>query len=242
VSTLTLFGQFFDAVAFNGNVSAWNTGSVQFMYYTFGGALAFQGGDLTAWDTSKVEDMGGIFNNAQAFNGNISTWDVSKVNFFEKAFAQCAKFDGDLSAWDVSSAIEMLSMFADTPLFSSQLTEWQTGKVEALDGMVRPFCTTKGSLLLFVPDVCRFRPNTQFRNATAFNSDISTWNMSSLMVGRNIFDGAYLFNHSLCAWGNTMPEQADVTGMFANSSCPEWGNPMFNDTVPGPFCHACTET
>jgi Mycoplasma protein of unknown function, DUF285 len=76
-------------------------------------------------------------------------------------------------------------------------------------------------------------------NAKKFNSDISKWDMSSLKEGRRIFDGAAIFNYSMCAWGETMPKNADVSGMFNWTSCPTLENPILNISVPGPFCHVC---
>jgi hypothetical protein len=63
--------------------------------------------------------------------------------------------------------------------------------------------------------------------------------MSSLKDGQRIFDGAALFNYSMCAWGETIPKYAEVGDMFSWTSCPKFDNPILGISVPGPFCHVC---
>ena len=37
-------------------------------------------GDLSRWDTSSVNDMYGMFINATSFNGDLSHWDTGKLH------------------------------------------------------------------------------------------------------------------------------------------------------------------
>ena len=95
-------GMFFRAVAFNQDVSDWNTGAVTNMIYMFRDAEAFNNGDpgnnganpLDWADTSKVEV-------ATAFNQDLQTWVVpggmSCTNFATGATAWLGQYDGSIA-------------------------------------------------------------------------------------------------------------------------------------------------
>ena len=73
---------------------------------------------------------------------------------------------------------------------------------------------------------------------SGFNSDISKWDVSSVINMERMLYGATSFNQDLCAWGDKFPyDNAD--GIFAESGC------NFRDTPQlvqrGPFCASnCT--
>ena len=49
-------GMFYNAAAFNGDLSGWDVRNVTDMRYMFSGAAAFNG-DLSGWDVRNVTDM-----------------------------------------------------------------------------------------------------------------------------------------------------------------------------------------
>jgi surface protein len=67
------------ALAFNGDISGWNTSGVSYMDNMFQGALAFNG-DISGWDTSGVIYMYNMFQGATAFNQDIGRWNLSNIS------------------------------------------------------------------------------------------------------------------------------------------------------------------
>ena len=57
-------------------MSEWDTSSVTNMSVMFYEASAFNA-DISGWDTSSVTDMRYMFDYAKAFNADISEWDTS---------------------------------------------------------------------------------------------------------------------------------------------------------------------
>jgi hypothetical protein len=69
---------FWYGVAFNQNISGWNTSGATNMDYMFNGAVRFNQ-NIGAWNTGNVTSMINTFLNASAFNQNLRGWDVSNV-------------------------------------------------------------------------------------------------------------------------------------------------------------------
>ena len=62
----------------------------------FNNAEAFNG-DLSSWDTSKVTDMSAMFYGADAFNRNLFSWDVSNVRLAQSFAERAQSFKDDAS-------------------------------------------------------------------------------------------------------------------------------------------------
>jgi hypothetical protein len=57
---------------------------------------------------------------------------------------------------------------------------------------------------------------------------------------RQMFFEASRDNQSLCAWGELLPLDANVSSMFSATSCVDMDDPMLeNDRWSGPLCHSC---
>ena len=151
-----MYSMFYNARAFNGNISGWDVSGVTNMGAMFDSARAFNG-NISGWDVSEVTDMEYMFDSASAFNGNISGWNVSKVTNMGYMFADAVAFNGNISGWDVSGVTDMVTdmntMFFGSN-FNQPLNDWNISGVT---------------------DMSRCSPTP-----TSFNGNISGWNVSSV--------------------------------------------------------------
>ena len=90
-----MFGMFFAASSFNGDLSKWDVSRVYNMYVMFASASSFNG-DLSKWDVSRVTNMKGMFSYASSFNSDISKWDVRMVSNMEEIFLGALSFNHTL--------------------------------------------------------------------------------------------------------------------------------------------------
>ena len=106
---------------FNGDISCWNTGSLETMSNMFSVNKYFNG-DLSKWNTGKVYDMSSLFY-MSVFDGDISGWDVRKTKFMQCMFYRNRRFNADISGWKPESAENMAGMFADG-VFNVDIGKW----------------------------------------------------------------------------------------------------------------------
>jgi surface protein len=91
-------------------------------------ATAFNA-DISGWDVSQVTSMNGMFQNATSFNADISGWNVGKVTDMSYMFASATSFNADISGWNVGKVTNMNYMFYDATAFTRNLIKWDVGKV-----------------------------------------------------------------------------------------------------------------
>lgn len=119
-----MYGTFYIAVAFDQNLTSWNTSSVTNMYGTFAAATSFRGIGVENWDTSQVQYMHGMFYDAIEFNADLSRWDVSKVEDMSNMFNGARKFNSPLSLWNISSLSFLYGLFTRAESFNQDLCAW----------------------------------------------------------------------------------------------------------------------
>lgn len=118
-----------------------------------------------------------------------------------------------LQSWDTSNVRFMDKMFDDAVSLQADLGNFQTSKVITMRRMF---------------------------HGTQFASDISHWNVSSLVDASQFLNGAVLFDHSLCTWGPQLDPSVNVFEMFKGTQCPLAAtDPRFSLHPPGPFCYDC---
>lgn len=154
--------------------------------------------DLSAWETSKVTNMAYMLSDVRNFNSDISGWDVSKVKSFSYLFNNHNLFNYDISGWDVSSGVYFNYTFSGTKLFNQPLNSWNISNAKALTGM---FFATKAfdqPLDNWGVDSDQMNLDYMFSYSTAFNSNISTWNVRRA-IG-DMFEQARSFNQPIGNW------------------------------------------
>jgi surface protein len=107
---------FYYALAFNSDITSWNTSSVTNMNYMFSNASSFNQNinynSITgSWNTSSVIDMSYMFQNATLFNKPIVDWNVSSVVDMRYMFNSATQFKQDLSNWNPKACYDMTDMF-----------------------------------------------------------------------------------------------------------------------------------
>ena len=166
------------AVATTDNTT-WGLPGVESFVSAFEGAVL-----LTSVPTdvpSSVRNMTNMFRTASTFNQDISGWDVSLVTNMGGMFNSAALFNQDISSWNVSSVTNMSSMFANN-------TGFNNGAIGNVGG--KPLTWTTGTGTSLVQTMLEM-----FESASAFNQDISSWNVSNVTDMSTMFKQATLFNN-----------------------------------------------
>ena len=100
-----------------------------------------------------------MFINATDFNGDISSWNVGNVTYMYAMFQGASSFNGNIGSWDTSKVISMSYMFQSASAFnnggSSSIANWDVSS-------------------LITGGLGYGGMRSMFRNASAFNQNLST--------------------------------------------------------------------
>jgi surface protein len=76
-----------------------------------------------------------------------------------------------------------------------------------------------------------------FLDATSYNQPMAAWNISKVTDFTSMLQGASLYNQSLCVWMDLMYVNAEVTDLFSGTSCPSEESPTL---ATWPVMSLCT--
>ncbi len=198
--------------ASNMNISAVDTLNLEgttSLYSCFRDCSIMNSPNLIGWDTSNVTSMNSMFVRTTNFNQNIGGWNVSKVTNMSATFYEATSFNNggsnSIQNWSAPLCTNFNNMFRDTTSFNQPLTN---------------LVDTSGVI------ECTFI--NMFYLASAFNQDISGWNVSKATNMLNMFALATAFNNggsnSIQNW--SVPLCTNFTSMFQSAT--SFNQPLTN--------------
>ena len=178
-------------------------------------------GHISDWDVSQVTDMSELFYKKSTFNDDINDWDVSNVTDMYRLFNFATSFNQPLDKWNTSNVISMQEMFARASVFNQDIN---TQQVTNSDGVTYTAWDVSKVTDMFY----------MFRDADAFNGNVSNWDVSNVTNMRYMFSASaeYTpgistslidpscngcggnFNQDVSSWD--VSNVKDFTGMFSN--------------------------
>ena len=195
--------------------------------------------DISSWDVSSVLNMNRMFSNAYEFNQDISSWDVSSVTDMDYMFQSAFKFDQDISSWNVLAA-------SVAPGNSTPPTNFANNTVGTWTTAEKPLWGTSGGILYplsntatdptysawrtanptysWIANVGILMPagspitdmSSMFRSSSINDSDISTWDVSTVTNMYRVFWGATAFNQDISSWN--VSNVTDMLDMFSGAT------------------------
>jgi surface protein len=198
--TTTLYKAFRDCITIEKveGMNYWDVSSVTDMSYLFYNASAFNE-EISDWDVSRVTNMNAMFWSASAFNQSIGFWDVSHVTNMQSMFSWASAFNKTIGSWDVSNVTTMYQLFDGASAFNQDINNWDVSRVTNMNAM---FCFASAfNQNISSWDVSKVtNMGNMFYDASAFNQDISGWDVSSVTRMYHMFCGASAFNQDIGNW------------------------------------------
>ena len=207
--------------------------------------LIEQGDDVTKVVPSLVTDMSELFKNNTTFNQDISSWDVSNVTNMRQMFdntlfnqdlsnwdvdgvTNCFEFSNDSPNWELPEPnlpnCEPCSIYLDnngvTIKACSGAVNGDTGEIDGItytivnEATLRTMIENDSILTNKVTTLVTDMSN-MFDGATAFDQDISNWDVSSVTDMENMFNSS-AFNQDIGDWD--VSSVTSMWGMFTSSA------------------------
>lgn len=192
-------------------INSWSTGAVNSMMGMFQYCSNFN--QALSFNTAAVQNMQSMFNGDVNFNSSL-TFNTGLVNNMSFMFYGCSQLNTAPTFSSTAAVGNMQSMFRDCANFNKALT-LNTSAVTLLQMMFN-------GATAFNQDISGWNVglNTgfygMFQNAAAFNQNISGWNTSSATNMGSMFNGATAFNQNLGSWN--VANVTDFTNFMATKT------------------------
>ena len=191
----------------------------------FDNAQSFNG-DISSWDVSRVTDMSGMFTEASAFNQPLNNWNVSQVADTSEMFRHAERFNQDISDWNVSQVTDMSHMFDHASDFNQPLNNWDVSQVTSMSSMFSDARSFNGDISSW--DVSQVTGMSgMFTSARAFNQPLNNWNVSQVTTMSTMFSNAWSFNQDISDWD--VSQVTSMSLMFQSAS--RFNQPLNNWNV-----------
>lgn len=245
-SNVSMYQTFFNASAFNQDLSSWNVSKVSYFLRTF--ANTQFNSNIDNWNISNCIDFGSMFSGTP-FNNGLASGVSGTLNLIRSGsvsstmasmFSSCTSFNQNISSLNTSNVTTMNSMFSGCTNFNNggYALTFDTSSVTTMASMflncskfnnglasgVAGTMTLNTSLVINTSDM--------FSAAIAFNQDIGSWNTSSVADMSGMFINTKVFNNggssSIGGWDTSnvidmsLMFQSNGTGVAFNQNIGAW--------------------
>ena len=171
--------------------------------------------DLSNFDASSVVNMYAMFSGCNVKSIDFGNFDTSHVKFMESMFERCAVSALDLSSFNTSKVINMKSMFSECNM-NLNLSSFDTSNVTDMEGMFSFYRYNHLDLSSF--DTSKVtNMNAMFAGCVIEYLDLTSFNISSLKGGYDIFNNA-IFMNSIISHVKVRRSQEDIIKLVNNYS------------------------
>lgn len=226
----TLNDTFNGALAFNQDVSGWDTGGTTDFCGTFHNAKSFNkllAGPNQQWNMTLTTNTRGMFQGASSFNQALSDWSMAKVRTMNSMFRDASVFNQPLADWSVGTVTDMGHMFRGAAAFGHDLSGWDVSGVDNYAHMFDGATDFSGNIAHW--PVCHNvggggDMQYMFRDTSFFNEAIDvSWGVSGIALMKGMFERSN-FNQPLEGWGSSTQAVLTMEDMFKD-------NTVFNQHV-----------
>jgi surface protein len=216
---------FSNCTVFNGNISTWNVTEVTTMSSMFSNCTAFNG-NIPNWNVQKVENMSNMFFNCSITgNGIFNLTANNMATDMSSMFSNCTVFNGNISTWNVTQVRNMSSMFSNCTAFNGNIPNWNVQKVENMSNMFFNCINLTGNgIFNLTANNMATDMSSMFSNCTAFNGNISTWDVQKVENMSNMFLLCANFKQDVSNW--------IVIGILSNANAPAFTNDYIKTVKP----------
>lgn len=171
---------------------------------------------LKDWVVNNVRYVKNMFYGAVSFNSSLENLNWEKCEDFSSMFEGATKFNQDLGTWKINSwlnaSVLAANMFKDCPAFKGLgLEKWTKLNFTSVAGM---FCNCTA----FEADISGWEIGrftnliSTFEGCSSFNCDLTKWDTSKVTLMTSTFKGCSMFNGDISNWNTGMA--SDMTSMF----------------------------
>jgi hypothetical protein len=158
---------------------------------------------MSNFDFTSATDCTGFMENCVLFNQDVNGWDFTvSVSRLTEMFKGCTNFNngGVALNWSFRDNTNLTSTFENCTSFIADVSGMDVSNVNRLNSTFRNTPNNSDFSLWSPSSAFLEQMNSTFRGNTAFNRDISGWDVSGVTTATFTFAGATSFNQDLSSW------------------------------------------